>query len=430
MNKKRKKRKYKLTPIGKLVVFGFPVLLIAGLAVVLFTIANAEKVNKKVEIEAGAAFPPIESFLINPEKGGSFVTNISTIDLKKPGHYRITIKVGKKEYESTLVIEDTIKPVVTTRSLTLWNGQEVKPEDFVESIDDVTRTLVTFVTKPDYGKVGEEQTITLKVTDEGGNETLANATVITDTDFSAPVMIGVADKAVYTGQTVSYKKNVTLLDDKDENPVLTIDNSAVDLDVPGEYEVIYTVTDAAGNSTSQTVIFTVLKDDGNGIDEDTVDALADKVLGEIIRDDMSELEKAKAIYDWVKDNVTYKQSDEKIDWVKAAYIAFTKKTGDCYMFFSVTQELLTRAGIQNMKVERDTDAIKTRHYWNLVNVGTGWYHLDTCPHIRGAKFESFMKTDAELEAYTNKFPDNKEIYYYYTFDKSKYPDRAETIIEE
>ncbi len=57
---------------------------------------------------------------------------------------------------------------------------------------------------------------------------------------------------------------------------------------------------------------------------------------------------------------------------------------------------------------------KTQHFWNLINCGDGWYHYDSTPHKDGA--ETFMLTDAEVEAYTKKVGRN-----YYTFDKSKYP---------
>ncbi|NLK03440.1 MAG: hypothetical protein GX319_03390 [Clostridiales bacterium] len=57
---------------------------------------------------------------------------------------------------------------------------------------------------------------------------------------------------------------------------------------------------------------------------------------------------------------------------------------------------------------------RTQHFWNLINCGDGWYHFDTCPNKD--KMQSFMLTDAEVEAYTKKRGNN-----YYNFDKSLYP---------
>ena len=69
-------------------------------------------------------------------------------------------------------------------------------------------------------------------------------------DQKAPQIVGAKDLEVYVGGTVSYKSGVSVADDIDAKPDLTIDNTKVDLAKPGVYEVTYTATDASGNSTS------------------------------------------------------------------------------------------------------------------------------------------------------------------------------------
>ena len=82
-----------------------------------------------------------------------------------------------------------------------------------------------------------------------------SSSVVNDT--KAPVIEGAKDLEVYTDSTVSYKAGVTVTDDMDTKPALTIDNSKVNLSKPGVYEVVYTATDASGNSTSVTIKLTV-----------------------------------------------------------------------------------------------------------------------------------------------------------------------------
>ena len=57
---------------------------------------------------------------------------------------------------------------------------------------------------------------------------------------------------------------------------------------------------------------------------------------------------------------------------------------------------------------------KTRHYWNLVDIGDGWYHFDSTP--RKDKSEFFLLTDAELEAYSSTHKNT------HIFDRSLYPE--------
>lgn len=125
-----------------------------------------------------------------------------------------------------------------------------------------------------------------------------------------------------------------------------------------------------------------------------VDAMADQVLAKITTEDMTKRQKANAIYDWVRGNISYVNHSEKGDWVKAAYDGLRKKKGDCYTYYAVSLALLTRAGIQSIEVIR-TDG---HHWWNLINCGDGWYHFDTTPRAKhNRKF--FMWTDAQLDEY-------------------------------
>ena len=39
---------------------------------------------------------------------------------------------------------------------------------------------------------------------------------------------------------------------------------------------------------------------------------------------------------------------------------------------------MTRVGIENKDIERVPSG-NTLHYWNLVNIGEGWYHFDATP---------------------------------------------------
>ena len=229
-------------------------------------------------------------------------------------------------------------------------------------------------------------------------------------DTEPPVIEGESQHIIYMGDTVSYRKYVTVTDNKDENVQLEVDSSAVNLRKEGTYTVIYKATDSSGNTATKEVEFVVEDGQQYAVDKQIVNEAADKVLEGILVDDMTPREKARAIYDGVRANIRYDGNYENnTDWVLGAYDGFQSRRGDCYVYFGVAKALLNRADIENM------DIVKTGggHYWSMVNLGEGWYHYDTTPRKTGGEF--FMMTDAELEAYSNKYGDS------HIWDREKYP---------
>lgn len=155
--------------------------------------------------------------------------------------------------------------------------------------------------------------------------------------------------------------------------------------------------------------------------EEEMYALAEEVYNSIYDESMTLWELARAIFDWTHDNITYSDSVDTDDWVQAAYDGFMLRNGDCLTYASISQALLNIAGIKNMMIERLRYSNEAMHFWNLVDIGGGYYHFDACWHSRNTPFDSFMRTDAELEAFCQKY----DIEYYYRFDHSKYPARSE-----
>lgn len=234
-------------------------------------------------------------------------------------------------------------------------------------------------------------------------------------DKTPPIIEGAKDLFVFEGDTISYRKDVVVKDNLDNNIELVIDNSQVNLQKPGEYTLTYHATDGEGNTSSQEVIVTVMKKLPSSVEEEEMFATADQVLSEIIDESMSKKDKAWYIYDWVINHISYSSQVDKTDWILGAQGGFKTRKGDCFTYFSVTKALLTRAGISNLDVTRVGG--RSDHYWHLVDYGEGWYHLDTTP--QHDYLQVFMLTDKEVEEYTVKTNRN-----YYTYDKSLYPERG------
>lgn len=251
-------------------------------------------------------------------------------------------------------------------------------------------------------------------------------------DTAPPVISGTHDLTVAVGESLSYRAGVTAADEVDGAVTLHVDSSGVNLTQPGTYTALYWAEDAAGNRAEAPVTVTVVEavtvDDGDGeataddvVDSaaaqatpEAVNALADEILSEITTPGMSRYEVALAIYNYVHNNISYTGTSDKSSWLVGAYVGFTRHSGDCYNYFACSKALLTRAGIPNVDLTRVGG--NSRHYWQLVDVGEGYYHFDACPHPNSYPLYSFLLTEAEVRAYTEQCASVRKNYYVYDYD--------------
>lgn len=370
-------------------------------------------VRKELTAEAGTDTPAVEDFLKKDGVDAEFVTDMSEIEMNHVGKHEITIRAKGKERKSTLIVEDTKAPEATAVSGSVNAAVDGKANAkyLVESAKDATDLKYSFKEEPDLTKEGEVS-VTVVVTDEGGNTAEIDGTLNVIVDKEAPVIDGVAPLTAFVGDPISYKSEITVTDNCDRDVELEVDNSAVDTETPGTYEVVYTATDQSGNTATETATITLSEKPDDYVEPDEVNALADEVLAEITTDDMTLKEKARAIYDWTRANIGYISTSEKDSWTNGAYQGFTERQGDCFVFFAVSKALLTQADIPNIDVVK-SDTSHSSHYWSLIDVGDGWYHFDTTPRQGGGEF--FLMTDEEILAYSAAH-NNSHI-----FDQSQYP---------
>lgn len=371
-------------------------------------------VKESVTLEVGSEKPGVEAFLskefndkynlVKVEKG------LAGADMQTVGDYAITVKVIFLRYETVLHVVDTIAPEVEVTNVSHFvQSEEPDISIFIEKISDLTETTVAYRQKPDFTTVGTQE-VHIDVTDMGGNVTTVTAELIVWDDTVSPVIEGAEDIYVTVGSSVSYKKGVTVSDDIDTDVDLDICADGVSLNEAGEYPVVYTATDDAGNQTIVEITVYVIEE--KLPTEDEVNAAADKILAQIIDDSMSEYDKAKAIYRWVHDRIAYVDNTPKNGYVDGAYRGLVKRQGDCYTYAMTAKCLLTRAGIKNIDIVKIP--AKTNHYWNLIDIGEGWYHFDATR--RADKSEFFYVDDASLMEYSNSHNGT------HNYDPTLYPD--------
>lgn len=367
------------------------------------------------KVEAGTEYFPASEFAKNKNTDISYVVEPTREQLDTVGCHTLRVKVGDKERNVLLIVEDTVAPVVSVTDIEMWLGSTVKPQDFITEAEEVTPIVVNYLTtEPNLAMAGE-QVVYLQVRDLSGNECEMQTAVLTIlVDTEPPVISGAKDQTITIGDTVSYKKGVTATDNCDGDVKVEVDSSKVNPKKAGTYEVVYTARDKAGNVATKKVKFKFKEKVVVLSTEEQLEKYVNTVAGKIFKSGMSKGQQAKAIYNWCRANIGYSGHSDKSSWKKAAVAGFKNRSGDCYTYFACAKALFEYCGITNIDVVKvRNSSSESRHYWSLVNVGSGYYHFDATPRKGG--FNGFMRTDAQLKKYSDGHKNS------HRFDSSKYP---------
>lgn len=360
----------------------------------------------ELTVEAGSAKLDAEDLAVT-EIDPSLIQSEGTIETKHVGDQELAIQYDGYNFISLVHVVDTTDPEIEVQDLVTYKTAKLTGMEFIKTMKDATDIKATFDTEPDMNS-SEVQHLQITFTDEGNNSVFGfvNLTLLDDTE--APHIACPDEHTISVGESIIFSDLVTVTDNCLDQYTLDIEKGTLDVNTEGTYPVKFTATDAAGNSTTREMNIIVIV---SAYTQEQVDELADVVLNQIIDDSMSQAEQCRAIYNWIHDNIRYINHSDKGDWKKAAYEGLKNREGDCYVFAMTAKELLTRAGIKNMDIEKIP--AKSRHYWSLVDIGDGWLHFDSCPRVVWHDF--CLITDAELMEYSNA--NNLS----HNYDKSKYP---------
>lgn len=221
-----------------------------------------------------------------------------------------------------------------------------------------------------------------------------------------PIRICYSDRK----KTYTFKDNVSATDARDGKVSFHVDASKVNWNKEGIYKVYYTAKDKAGNVGKAYAKVQVYIPGSS-------ENVADEVLRSVIKKNWSDEKKFRAIYRYVKGHCSYVDSGAHKNWRSVGLKGIRYQSGDCFTYYAVARLLISRAGLYNLTVTRYPVA-SAHHWWNLVYVRGGWYHLDTTPRQRDGKF--CLVTDEQLRGYSTGLT--------FSFDQKKYPKRAKKKI--
>lgn len=337
------------------------------------------------------------------------------------GTQSLTLRIDSMTFDVSLTVDDTTPPRADPVSMILTNGMHSPtPDSFVAKVHDASEVTLSFAEEYDFS-YPHDFDVSIILTDACGNTTVITANVHCLIDKEPPVLTIDGDLYVTIGKTVSYKGGVTATDNSGD-PTLKIDNSAVDLNTKGVYEIVYTATDKAGNSTTAVRRLFVVEE--LPPEESEVLSLAQNVYDKYIatREGMTKYEIARAIYDWCYHSIIFdmKGTDRSLGPIKLAYDGFSTLKGDCYTYMITAKYLFLIADIPTVEVTRLRYEGESHHFWLLVDVGDGWYHFDATSRSTGKGTDTFMLTDQEVADFCTRF----NVPHYFRFQHDAYPERA------
>lgn len=188
---------------------------------------SSDTFKEEIYIEIGTDNVAINDFFDKKVmKNSSIVTDMSSIDLKKLGDYKVEIKIGRKSRESIIHVVDTTSPIVEFKDVETTTAYEFDPNDFIVSKEDFTEMTVEAENIPAKGAVGELK-VTIIVKDTSGNETRDERTLY----------IGALKPEYQLELGTKLKKTDILYNEENEDAISTADINAINKKGVGTYTI-------------------------------------------------------------------------------------------------------------------------------------------------------------------------------------------------
>ncbi|EAD7580461.1 DUF5011 domain-containing protein [Listeria monocytogenes] len=226
-------------------------------------------VNK--ELSVGDIFNPLESVSAYDTEDGDISNRIevteNNVNNQVPGTYSVTYKVtdsfGKSTTETIQVQVVNDKPIISASDKDLYVGDSFDPMTGVSANDkqdgDLTSVIRVQANDVDTTKAGTYH-VTYVVEDSAGAVVEKTVVITVKEKNTAPeIQMNTETINLNVGDTPDWKVGVTASDqeDGDITNAIMVNATDVNLEVPGNYTVIYQVTDSGGLTTTKEVAVTV-----------------------------------------------------------------------------------------------------------------------------------------------------------------------------
>ncbi|MFR3072326.1 MAG: immunoglobulin-like domain-containing protein, partial [Paeniclostridium sp.] len=250
-------------------------------------INSVPKINASDKtIKVGEKFNPMEGVTATDKEDGNITDKIKviedTVNTNKVGTYKVVYEVtdsqGAKVTKTiTVNVKSNDKPVISgANNISIIEGTKFDPMKGVTATDTEDGNIskdIKVTGTVDTNKPGKYE-LTYTVTDKDGNTTTVKRIVIVNQKESilndAPILeLKTNDATINSGEKVNLLDFVSKAEDKEDKSLnisdvkYTIKNmngsSETNISEPGKYEVIYSLTDSQGKTTTKKLILNVIE---------------------------------------------------------------------------------------------------------------------------------------------------------------------------
>lgn len=229
------------------------------------TVTNTETIT------FGEDFDPLDWDFEVLDREGNDVTNSlvvidNQVDTSVPGLYDVVLLATSADGQDSIRIDAVLEvvneaPEITADDVTIAYGEDFDPENHAVATDpedgNITSDVEIAESNFNPERAGEYE-ITYSVTDAAG-ETVEHTISVTVTNDAPVLELTESEVTLAFGEAFdpeSYIASVTDTEEGDLSGNVEI-NNGVNLDAPGEYEVVYSVTDGADETTTATLAVTI-----------------------------------------------------------------------------------------------------------------------------------------------------------------------------
>ncbi|MBC2177645.1 DUF5011 domain-containing protein [Listeria booriae] len=226
-----------------------------------------------VYLKVGDKFNPYAGITASDTEDGDLTDRIdiesSDVDMTQPGTYAVEYSVTDSDNNTTKItrhvyVRTNDKPVIHASDQTFKAGASFDPLAGMSASDtedgDITANVTVTANDVDANQAGTYH-VTYSVTDSDDNTTTKTVTITVLTN-EKPV-ITAADIKQKAHRSVDPMAGVTAsdLEDGDLTANIKIIANDINIDVPGEYHLTYSVLDSDGNETEKTITVTILSNE-------------------------------------------------------------------------------------------------------------------------------------------------------------------------
>ncbi|EUJ35704.1 putative peptidoglycan linked protein [Listeria weihenstephanensis FSL R9-0317] len=226
-----------------------------------------------IYLKIGDVFNPMDGITANDTEDGNLTSKIKVdsndVDMSKAGMYTVVYSVTDSDNNTTKItrhvyVRTNDAPVIHANDLTFKAGAVFDVKAGITASDtedgDITNEIKIIADDVDATKAGTYH-VTYSVTDSDDNTT--TKTIIVTVLTNEKPVIDANDITRKAHRPIDRMANVTAsdLEDGDITGSIKVVADDVNIDVPGEYHVTYSVIDSDGNVTEKTITVTILSNE-------------------------------------------------------------------------------------------------------------------------------------------------------------------------